>query len=62
MTIKELRCSECNKLMAKYSEPNGELEIKCSRCKKTNSFMTLGEDTKWISVYGAKVIKPRDIK
>lgn len=37
--IKEIRCT-CGKMLAKVSEINGSgiIEIKCSRCQKTNVF------------------------
>ena len=41
--MKELRCSKCNKLLAKYSEnaevAQGEyvIEILCTRCKEKNT-------------------------
>jgi len=33
--MKELRCQKCGKLLAKGE---GKVEIKCSRCKKINTF------------------------
>ena len=32
--MKELRCSKCNKLLAKFE---GDIEVKCPRCKTINS-------------------------
>ena len=31
--MKELRCKKCDRLLGKY---NGEVEIVCKHCKKTN--------------------------
>jgi len=33
--LKELRCTGCNKLLAKLKENN--IEFKCPRCKKINN-------------------------
>jgi len=32
--MKELRCTKCNKLLARY---DGNVEVKCPRCKDMNS-------------------------
>jgi phage FluMu protein Com len=32
--MQELRCANCNKLLAKINQ--GEIEIKCNRCKTIN--------------------------
>lgn len=66
MTIKELRCFDCNKLLARFASktetPDIDLEIKCSRCKMTNEFVLPEVKVKCFSVSGAKVIKPKDVK
>lgn len=40
MNMKELRCKKCNKLLAKHPEDKDVkgIEIKCSRCKETNTY------------------------
>lgn len=37
MSLKEVRCTDCKKLLGKFK---GEAEVKCPRCKKTNLINT----------------------
>ena len=50
--MKELRCKKCNRLLAKY---NGEIEIVCKICSKTNRVTTEFKHT--IENYTPKVNK-----
>jgi len=60
MTIKELRCSECNKQLLKCSDGCIEIEVKCPRCKETNEFAIVKDITIITKQFvGAKVIKPK---
>lgn len=34
--LNDFRCSNCNKLLAKYWVIQGNVVIKCARCKKMN--------------------------
>lgn len=34
--MKEVRCNNCNKLLAKEKELKGLLEVKCTRCNQIN--------------------------
>lgn len=34
--MREWRCSNCGKLLARYEHTAGEIEIKCPRCREIN--------------------------
>lgn len=38
LTMRELRCGNCSKLLAKASIQSGIAEIKCERCGKVSRF------------------------
>jgi phage FluMu protein Com len=41
--MQELRCANCNKLLAKIKK--GEVEIKCNRCKTVNHTRVISPDS-----------------
>lgn len=48
--LKEFRCKNCHKLLAKVSDYS-EVEIKCNRCKQINYYTTAARE---IDVHHAK--------